>query len=68
MLFNDLAKRLGISDVALRQSLNGNPTISRLQEVADVLGVELYELFHDKGSNTFVCECGRKYKISEVKD
>lgn len=41
----EVAKRIGISPISLSQSLNGNPTLSRLQEVASVLGVDVSELF-----------------------
>ena len=41
----EVAKRIGISPVSLSQSLNGNPTLSRLQEVASALGVDVSELF-----------------------
>lgn len=41
----EVAKRIGISPVTLSQSLNGNPTLNRLQEVASVLGVDVAELF-----------------------
>ena len=41
----DIAKQIGISRVNLSNSLNGNPTLSRLTEVAEILGVEVSELF-----------------------
>lgn len=41
----DIAKEIGISRVNLSNSLNGNPTLSRLTEVAEILGVEVAELF-----------------------
>ena len=41
----DIAKQIGISRVNLSNSLNGNPTLSRLREVAKILGVEESELF-----------------------
>ena len=41
----DIAKQIGISRVNLSNSLNGNPTLSRLTEVAKILGVEVSELF-----------------------
>ena len=41
----DIAKQIGISRVNLSNSLNGNPTLSRLAEVAKILGVEVAELF-----------------------
>ena len=33
-----IADELGINRVTLAQSLNGNPTLHRLQEIANVLG------------------------------
>lgn len=50
MTIADIAKEIGISRVNLSNSLNGNPTLSRLREVAKVLNVEVSELF--KPANT----------------
>ena len=41
MTMADIAKQIGISRVNLSNSLNGNPTLSRLAEVAKILGVEV---------------------------
>lgn len=41
----EIAEKIGISPVNLSASLNGNPTLNRLQEVADILGVEISDLF-----------------------
>lgn len=41
----DIAKQIGISRVNLSNSLNGNPTLYRLTEVAKILDVEVSELF-----------------------
>ena len=45
MTIGDIAKAIGISRVNLSNSLNGNPTLSRLKEVAAILHVEVAELF-----------------------
>ena len=45
MTMEQIAEKLGINPITLSQSLNGNPTLSRLTEVADVLGVVVSELF-----------------------
>lgn len=45
ILHKELAEALGVTDVALRQSLKGNPTVSTLQKIAEALGVEVWELF-----------------------
>lgn len=61
----DLAKRLGITYQALFESINGNPKLSRLQDIAGVLGVELPDLF-PKTSNSaaIVCpHCGKPIHI-----
>ena len=45
----EIAGKLGINPVTLTQSLNGNPTLSRLQEVASILNVSVPELFETTG-------------------
>ena len=45
LTMSDIAKTVGISRVNLSNSLNGNPTLSRLKEVAKILDVEVAELF-----------------------
>ena len=51
----DIAKQVGISRVNLSNSLNGNPTLSRLTEVAKILGVEVAELFKTTPAEKKVC-------------
>lgn len=46
----EIAEKLGINPITLSQSLNGNPTLSRLQEVANILGVSVPELFEKPSS------------------
>ncbi|MBO5887606.1 MAG: helix-turn-helix transcriptional regulator [Bacteroidaceae bacterium] len=41
----EIADKMGINPVNLSASLNGNPTLNRLQEVAAILGVEISDLF-----------------------
>lgn len=45
MTMAQIAEKLNISNITLSQSLNGNPTLSRLTEVAETLGVDVSELF-----------------------
>ena len=45
-------EHVGISPITLSQSLNGNPTLGRLTEVARILGVEVTELFERPERNT----------------
>jgi len=41
----DLADQIGINRVNLSNSLNGNPTLERLKQVADCLDVDIKDLF-----------------------
>ena len=50
----DIAKQIGISRVNLSNSLNGNPTLSRLKDVAKILDVEVSELFKPTSSKKSV--------------
>lgn len=45
ILFKDLAAAVGVHDVTLRASLQGNPTIGTLEKVAAALEVEFVDLF-----------------------
>jgi len=56
MTINDLALRLGINRVSLSVSIgkDSNPQIFTLKKIADVLGVELYELFEREGKEESV--------------
>lgn len=49
VLFKDLAAAVGVHDVTLRASLQGNPTIGTLEKVATALGVEVVDLFAKRG-------------------
>ena len=60
ILIKDLAQMLGITDVGLRQSLNGNPTIGTLEKIATALGVEVVELFRPSDGSKIICpHCGK---------
>ena len=72
MTIADIAKKIGISRVNLSNSLNGNPTLSRLKEVAKILDVEVSELFKpisSKKSVTGYLEFnGRIVKIDSIEN
>ena len=53
IMLKDLAKQLGLTEVGLSKSINGNPTIGRLDEIANAFGVPVTELF-DKSSDEVV--------------
>lgn len=68
----EIAERIGISPVNLSSSLNGNPTLNRLQEVANILGVDISELFVGSQSTPdlkgYIEYKGVVYTINKVED
>lgn len=65
MMMKDLAEKLGMSEVGLSKSLNGNPTVNRLEEIAKVLNVDFIDLF-DREDGKITCpNCGKKFKMEE---
>ncbi len=61
-----VAKQIGVLPSAISQSINGNPTVERLQQIADVLEIPVYRLF-DTGENTSLScpKCGARLKLVE---
>lgn len=66
ILFKDLAAAVGVHDVTLRSSLQGNPTIGTLEKVAGALGVSVPELFAPQPTNTITCP--KSGTVLEVKE
>lgn len=66
LLHKELAEKLGVSDIALRASIRGNPTIGTLEKIAAALGVSVPELFAPQPTNTITCpKCGTVLEIKE---
>lgn len=65
-----LSQKLGIAEISLSRSINGNPTVETLQNIADALGVEVWEFFtesRDKGEMYGLIQYnGQTYKIDSV--
>lgn len=61
-----IAKKIGVQPSAISQSISGNPTMERLQQIADALGVHITDLFDREPENTITCpKCGAKLEIKE---
>lgn len=60
---SEVARQLGVYQPTLTQQLTGNPTVKRLQEIADIIGCTLPELVADDEDNnhvSVVCpHCGK---------
>lgn len=68
MMHKELAEKLGVTDIALRASLKGNPTVSTLEKVADALSVSVPELFAAPRNGVITCpHCGKSITIKTEK-
>ncbi len=62
-----VADKLGISQQAVSQAVNGNPSLSRLKDIADAIGVTVSELVADdeQSTHTATCpHCGHEIEIT----
>ena len=67
----EIADKMGINPVNLSSSLNGNPTLNRLQEVANILGFAISDLFTKENQTEihgFLEYNGKIYKINGMED
>lgn len=67
VLQKDIADKLGITDIALRASLKGNPTIGTLEKVASALNVHISELFEKDTPTDNIIKCPNCGAELEVK-
>ena len=58
-----LADKMGITQGALSLAINGNPTLSTLEKIAEALGVSVPELFQQDEIHITCPKCGAQIKI-----
>ena len=60
-----IADKLGISNQAVSQAVNGNPSLSRLEEIADAMQITVSQLLADEQETaSLVCpHCGGKIHV-----
>lgn len=62
----DLAKKMGVSYQALYSSVSGNPTIGKIKEIANALGVDYLDLLEDRSEVKVIVEYqGETKRITE---
>lgn len=54
----EVAEKMGVASESLSRAMNGNPTLSTLENIAKALGVEVTELFSEKGTFTALIDNG----------
>lgn len=62
----DVADKMGVSVSALSQVVAGNPTLTKLQEIADIIGMPVAALLdEDYNSKELTCpHCGKPIRVS----
>lgn len=67
-MVNKKEGKKGMSQAALSQIINGNPTVDKLKEIANILGISLSELVSDGEEQTSIkCpHCGENITIKAV--
>lgn len=63
LTMQEVASRLGITYQSLYDSIKGNPTLKRLQDIANALNVEVSELFESSKYQITCPHCGKPLNI-----
>lgn len=66
-----VAEKLGISQQAVSQAVNGNPSLSRLKEIAAAIGVTVSDLVVDEPPQEPMMKCphcGGEIKIVKAEE
>lgn len=67
MTQKELAQKMGVAEISLSRSVNGAPTLTTLEKIADALGVEVSELFAPSRNVIRCPHCGALLEFSEKK-
>ena len=60
----DIAAKLGITEVGFSQHVNGTPGLRTLQKIADAIGCDIVELFDPLETNNTNCpHCGNPITV-----
>lgn len=64
----ELAKRMGVTYQSLYESMTKNPSLNKLRQIAEALGVELYELFKPDDFLAVIRKGGETYTFEREED
>ena len=67
MTQKELAQKMGVAEMSVSKSINGNPGLSTIEKIADALGVEVSELFAPSRNVIRCPRCGAVLEFSEKK-
>lgn len=64
----DIAKKMKLNPSALSQTINGNPTFEKLQEIAAILSCNVSDLIQENTTNLRCPRCGAELQLVEKKE
>ena len=60
-----VATEMGVTKSALSQMVNGNPSVSTLRRIAEIVGCQIIDFFEDETEPTLKCpNCGKSFKVN----
>ena len=65
----ELAEKLGVSEVTLSRASNGNTSLPLLEKIANILEIEISELFAPSSNEDCITRCpncGAKLELKKV--
>ena len=65
MTQKELAKKMGVAEMSVSKSINGNPGLSTLEKIAEALGVDVSELFAPSRNVIRCPHCGAVLELKE---
>lgn len=56
-----LAEKIGVAEISLSRSINGNPSLETIDKIAEALDVQISDLFEQPKENVVNCpNCGAR--------
>lgn len=70
LTITELAKKMDIKQESLSRIINGNPTVSSLEKIANTLEVSIVELFEEKkdGFTALIDNNGVLYRVNDTEE
>lgn len=59
----ELAQKMGVAEISLSRSINGNPNLDTLTKIAQALNIEISELFAPTKPQIVCPHCGKVLNI-----
>ena len=61
-----LAEKMGVAEISLSRSINGNPSLETLQKIANTLEISITNLFEQPSKDYINCpNCGVKLRLEK---